>query len=166
MDTRSSDSNIELSAQLGLGFVLTVSMNVPQTSFCVSENVSFTLGFKDGNPQATISSAVICTDTQEEAELLAASHTYWKVQAHPHGIREGIKPPEECLDLYKKLRLSDQEYFDVTRNSMVTGTPVQCKEQLEAQAECYGVDEVLAVAVTYSFQIRYESYLKLTEAFS
>ncbi len=141
-------------------------MNVPQTSFCVSENVSFTLGFKDGNPQATISSAVICTDTQEEAELLAASHTYWKVQAHPHGIREGIKPPEECLDLYKKLRLSDQEYFDVTRNSMVTGTPVQCKEQLEAQAECYGVDEVLAVAVTYSFQIRYESYLKLTEAFS
>ena len=70
------------------------------------------------------------------------------------------------MDLYKKLSLSDQEYFDVTRDSMVTGTPVECRETLENQANYYDVDEVLAVAVTYNFQKRYESYQKLADAFS
>lgn len=113
-----------------------------------------------------ISSAVICAESQEEAELLAASHTYWKVNAFLHDIREGIKPPEECMDLYKKLSISDQAYFDNTRNSMITGTPSQCREQLEAQADYYQVDEVVAVAVTYSFEKRCQSYQLLADAFS
>jgi hypothetical protein len=49
---------------------------------------------------------------------------------------------------------------------MVTGTPEHCREILENQANYYDVDEILAVAVTYSFQKRYESYQKLADAFS
>ena len=166
----SSDGSIELAGSMGLGFVLALFIGTHERPadiiqlyrkmFRPRPNSAMT------TPQAMISSAVICADTEEEAKLLAASHTYWKVQAHLHGIREGIKPPEECMDLYKKLSSSDQEYFDVTRNSMVTGTPAQCREILESQAKYYDVQEILAVAVTYSFQKRYESYQKLAEVFS
>ena len=112
-----------------------------------------------------IASAVICADSQEEAELLAATHTYWKVLAFRHGIREGLKPPEECMDLYKKLSPSDQAYFIETRDSMICGTPEQCREALEQQARFYDVDEVIVVAVTHSFEKRCNSYQKLATVF-
>lgn len=166
----SSDGSIELAGTMGLGFVLALFIGTHERPADIIQRYRKMFRPRPNSqvtsPQAMISSAVICADTAEEAKLLATSHTYWKVQAHRHGIREGIKPPEECMDLYKKLSLSDQEYFDVTRDSMVTGTPAECRETLENQANYYDVDEVLAVAVTYNFQKRYESYQKLAEAFS
>lgn len=166
----SSDGSIELAGSMGLGFVLALFIGTHERPADIIQRYRKMFRPRPNSAmtsaQAMISSAVICADTAEEAKLLAASHTYWKVQAHRHGIREGIKPPEECMDLYKKLPLSDQEYFDVTRDSMVTGTPGQCREILESQAHYYDVDEILAVAVTYSFQKRYESYQKLADAFS
>lgn len=166
----SSDGSIELAGSMGLGFVLALFIGTHERPADIIQRYRKMFRPRPNSAmtsaQAMISSAVICADTAEEAKLLAASHTYWKVQAHRHGIREGIKPPEECMDLYKKLPVSDQEYFDVTRDSMVTGTPDQCREILENQANYYDVDEILAVAVTYSFQKRYESYQKLADAFS
>lgn len=166
----SSDGSIELAGTMGLGFVLALFIGTHERPADIIQRYRKMFRPRPNSqvtsPQAMISSAVICADTAEEAKLLAASHTYWKVQAHRHGIREGIKPPEECMNLYKKLSLSDQEYFDVTRDSMVTGTPAECRETLENQANYYDVDEILAVAVTYNFQKRYESYQKLADAFS
>lgn len=166
----SSDGSIQLAAELGLGFVLALFIGTHERPAEIIQKYRQMFrprpGCKMETPQAMISSAVLCADTKEEAELLASSHTYWKVNAFRHGIREGIKPPEECLDLYKKMSPTDQAYFMETRNSMITGTPAQCREQLEAQADFYDVDEVVAVAVTYSFEKRCESYRKLAEVFS
>lgn len=166
----SSDGSIDLAAELGLGFVLALFIGTHERPADIIARYRKAFRPRPGSsietPQAAISSAVICAGTQEEAELLAASHTYWKVNAFRHGIREGIKPPEECMDLYKKMSPTDQSYFDETRNSMITGTPEQCREELEAQADFYKVDEVIAVAVTYSFEKRCQSYTLLAEAFS
>ena len=166
----SSDGSIELAASMGLGFVLALFIGTHERPAEIIKRYRKMYRPRPGSTQteapAMISSAVICADSKEEAQLLAASHTYWKVQAHLHGIREGIKPPEECMDLYKKLSPSDQEYFNVTRNSMITGSPEQCRERLEAQAAYYDVDEVVAVAVTHSFEKRCDSYRKLAEVFS
>ena len=166
----SSNGSIELAGSMGLGFVLALFIGTHERPADIIQRYRKMFRPRPNSAmtsaQAMISSAVICADTAEEAKLLAASHTYWKVQAHRHGIREGIKPPEECMDLYKKHPVSDQEYFDVTRDSMVTGIPDQCREILENQANYYDVDEILAVVVTYSFQKRYESYQKLADAFS
>lgn len=91
-------------------------------------------------------------------------HLPTEVLAFRHGIREGIKAPEECMDLMKKLSPSDQAYFHETRDSIITGTAETCLQRLEDQAKYYDVDEVLVVAVTHSFEKRYENYLKLAEA--
>lgn len=165
----SSDGSIELAAQFGLGFVLALFIGTHERPADIIQR--YRKLYRPRNDQAPqqgqalIASAVICADTQEEAELLAATHTYWKVLAFRHGIREGLKSPEECMDLYNKLSPSDQAYFMETRNSIITGTPEQCRERLEHQANYYDVDEVVVVAVTHSFEKRYQSYIKLAEAF-
>ncbi|MFC6670465.1 LLM class flavin-dependent oxidoreductase [Marinobacterium aestuariivivens] len=165
----SSDGSIELAAQLGWGFVLALFIGTHERPADIISRYRKlyrprpdTVGTQGS---AMTASAVICAETAEESELLAASHTYWKLQAHRHGIREGILPPERCMDLYARLSPSDKAFFDATRDSMITGTPEQCRAQLEAQAEYYGVDEILIVAVTHSFEKRCESYRKLAAAF-
>lgn len=161
----SSDGSIELAAVNGLGFVLALFIGTHERPADIIQRYRKMYRPRTESSHsiapAMISSAVICADTKEEAELLAASHTYWKVLAFRHGIREGVKSPEECMDLLKKLPLSDQNYFHETRNSIITGTPETCRQQLEDQAKFYDVDEVLIVAVTHSFTKRYESYQKL-----
>lgn len=164
----SSDGSIDLAAHFGLGFVLALFIGTHERPASIISRYkqqfkARAAGFQ--TPQAMIAQAVICADSKEEAQLLAASHTYWKVLAFRHGIRESLRPPEECMDLFKQLSPSDQAYFIETRDSMVTGTAEQCAEQLQTQADYYNVDEILAVAVTYDFVARRDSYEKLARQF-
>ena len=165
----SSDGSIELAASNGLGFVLALFIGTHERPAEIIKRYRqlYRPSSESAAPEAPaiIANAVICADTQEEAELLAASHTYWKVNAFRHGLREEIKPPETCMDLLKKLSISDQEYFHETRNGMITGTPEKCRQQLEDQAHYYDVNEVMIVAVTHDFEKRRKSYQKLAECF-
>lgn len=164
----SAAGSIELAAQYGVGFVLALFIGTHKRPAEIisryRELFQARHGSKMQTPQAMISSAVICADTKEEAKLLAASHTYWKIMA-ANGVREGIRPPEECMDRYKQLSPSDQHAFDITRDAMITGTPAYCREVLESQAKFYDVDEVVVVAVTHDFDKRRQSYEKLAQAF-
>ena len=163
----SSDGSVDLAAHFGLGFVLALFIGTHERPASIISRYKAQFkarpeGFQ--SPQVMIAQAVICADSKEEAQLLAASHTYWKVLAFRHGIRESLRPPEQCMDLYKQLSPSDQAYFMETRDSMITGTPEECASELHRQAAFFNVDEVLAVAVTHSFKARCQSYQKLAAA--
>lgn len=164
----SGAGSIELAAHYGVGFVLALFIGTHERPAEIISQYRAMFRPRPGStmqtPQAMISSAVICADTKEEAELLAASHTYWKIMA-AQGIREGVRPPEECMNLFKKLSLSDQAAFIETRNAMVLGTPEACREELERQAAFYDVDEIVVVAVTHNFEKRRQSYEKLAGVF-
>ena len=116
------------------------------------------------SPEALLAVAVICADNREEAEYIAATHTYWKVQAFRHGVRIPLLPPAECLDLKKRLSPSDQAYYDETLATMVLGSPEECRAELAALAEAYGVDEIMAVNVCHHFADRRRSYELLAGA--
>lgn len=165
----SSDGSIELAAQLGWGFVLALFIGTHERPAGIIDRYRKMFrpgpGTGDTTGPAMIANAVICADSQDEAEFLAASHTYWKLQAHRHGIREQLRDPGQCMDLYEKLPVSDKAFFDETLSGMILGTPEQCRERLEAQAGYYDVNEVVAVAVTHSFEKRCESYRKLAAVF-
>ena len=49
---------------------------------------------------------------------------------------------------------------------MILGTPKECKEKIEKLAKEYGVDEVMIVNVTYSFEDRMKSYELLAKEFN
>lgn len=165
----SSGGSVELAAEFGLGFVLALFIGTHERPKEIIEEYRRLFKAQRGSPiqdpQAIIASAVICADSQEQAELLAASHTYWKVMAFRHGIREAILPAEQAMDRYRQLSPSDQAYFDETRDSMVCGTGDQCRQVLEDLADYYQVDEIMVVNVTHSFEARKQSYRLLAQAF-
>ncbi len=49
---------------------------------------------------------------------------------------------------------------------MILGTAKECKEKIEKLADEYGVDEVIVVNVTYSFEHRKKSYELLAKEFN
>ena len=164
----SSDGSSILAGKLGAGFCLalfigthdrpTQIMKYYKNNFIVSKN------FK--KPKAMLAVACICADSKEKAQEIASSHTYWKVQAFRHPKRDGLYSPSDVKKLYEKLSFEDKAYYHETLDSMILGTPKECKEKIEKLAIEYGVDEVMIVNVTYSFEDRIKSYELLAKEFN
>lgn len=163
----SSDGSAELAGTLGLGFVLALFIGTHDRPAEIIQRYrdAFKPSSSFDQPQAIIAVASICAGTKEEADLIASTHTYWKVQAFRHGQRSVLLAPEIAMDKKKKLSLSDQAYFDETLATMVTGNPQECREELEKIAGIYKVDELMIVNVTYAFASRLASYKMLAKQF-
>lgn len=165
----SSTGSVELAAELGLGFVLALFIGTHERSTDIIRYYKHKFrpngkGFK--KPQAILSVACICADSKEEAAYLAAPNMYWKVMAFRHGIRENIRSPEDALNRYKKLSPSDKAYYQETLDTVITGSPSECKTHIEDLAKAYDVNEIMLVNVIYDFADRCASYQKLMSAFS
>ena len=52
-----------------------------------------------------------------------------------------------------------------TRGRTAAGTPDVVREELEARARAYGVDELVVVTITHDFKARVRSYELLADAF-
>lgn len=164
----SSDGSSKLAGKLGAGFCLalfigtherpTQIMKYYKNNFVASKN------FKE--PKAMLAVACICADSKEKAQEIASSHTYWKVQAFRHPKRDGLYSPSDVKKLYKNLSFEDKAYYHETLDSMILGTPKECKEKIEKLAIEYCVDEVMIVNVTYSFEERMKSYELLAKEFN
>ena len=164
----SSSGSIDLAAELGLGFVLALFIGThdrPVEIFERYRKLYRPNGKGSETPQEILSVACLCADSKEEAAYLAAPNMYWKVMAFRHGIRESIRSPEEALDLYRKLPLSDQAYFQQTLDTVISGSASECRTEIEELAETYGVNEIMLVNVTYDFEDRCNSYSNLMAAF-
>ena len=163
----SSDGSAELAGELGAGFVLALFIGTHDRppEIIARYKKAFQSNGSFDKPQAMIAVAAICADTTEEARWLASSHTYWKVQAFRHGLRDPLFSPDVVMDKVKQLGPSDQAYYQETMNTMVLGTPSQCQEELEHIAKTFDVDEVMVVNVTHSFKPRISSYEMLAEQF-
>ena len=163
----SSDGSAEMAGQLGAGFVLALFIGTHDRPASIIQRYrdAFKTNGSFATPQAIIAVASICADSKEEAEFIASSHTYWKVQAFRHGHRDALFAPEVVMDKIKQLSLSDQAYYHETMATMVTGTAQQCQQRLHDIAATYKVNELMIVNVTHSFQPRINSYKKLAEQF-
>jgi luciferase family oxidoreductase group 1 len=113
-------------------------------------------------PRASAGVYVICADTAEEAERLAASRDYWRLKLG-QGQHLPYPPPEEAL----AYPYTPQERAQIERNkaNRITGTPATVKARLETLADELGVDELVILTITYDFAARLHSYRLLAEAF-
>ncbi|BAO43871.1 MsnO8 family LLM class oxidoreductase [Thiolapillus brandeum] len=161
----SSGGSSELAGQLGAGFALALFIGTHERSRAIVE--AYRRAFRPvagmAGPQALVAVAAIAADSREEAEYIAASHVYWKVQAFRHGRRDPLHPPKKALELRAKLSVSDQAYYDQTLSTYVLGTPDHCLEMIDSIAHDYGVEEVMVVNVTHGFAERKRSYQSLAE---
>lgn len=164
----SSEASSDLAGKLGAGFCLALFIGThdrPKEIMDIYKRY-FKASKTFDKPKPMIAVACICADSLVEAKKIASTHTYWKVQAFRHPVRDPLHSPKEVVELYEELDHYDKEYFHETMDSMVLGTPQECKAQIEALAQEYGVDEVMIVNVTYSFEDRKRSYELLAKEFN
>ncbi len=164
----SSEGSSNLAGKLGAGFCLALFIGTHNRSTQIiadyKKNFVPTLNFK--TPKAMLAVACICADSKEQAQEIASTHTFWKVQAFRHTKRDLLQSPKKVKELYEQLSMDDKNYYHETLNSMIVGTPKECKEKIENLAKEYDVDEIMIVNVTYSFEDRKKSYELLAKEFS
>jgi luciferase family oxidoreductase group 1 len=163
----SSGGSSELAGELGASFALALFIGTHERSSAIIDayRQAFKASTDNEQPKSLIAVAAITADSKEEAEYIASSHVYWKVQAFRLGQRDPLYPPEQALDLKKKLSLSNQAYFDETMNTYILGTAENCVNEISSLAEDYDVDEVMIVNVTHGFEARKRTYTELANQF-
>ena len=162
----SAGGSAELAGHLGSGFVLALFIGTHERSPAIIDayKAAFVPSQSHATQQSMIAVAVICGETKAQAEMIASSHTYWKVQAFRHGRHDALKTPEHALKAYERLSEDDKAYYRETLDSYVLGTAEECIDELQEITETFGVDEIMVVNVTYSFTHRQRTYELLAEA--
>ena len=164
----SSEGSSQLAGQLGAGFVLALFIGTHERTPMIIQEYrnSFVPSNTFKEAKAILAVACIAASSKEEAQYIASSHTYWKLQAFTRPNRDPLLSPKELKKIIENLDLRDKEYYDKTMKTMVLGTPKECKKEIEDLAKEYDVDEVMIVNVTYSFKDRKKSYQLLAEEFN
>jgi len=164
----SSESSSVLAGELGAGFCLALFIGTHDRPIEILEDYkkNFKKSKNFDKPKAMLAVACICANSKEQAQYIASTHTYWKVQAFRHTKRDGLQSPEKVKELYNELSFDDKQYYNETLNSMIVGTAKECKKEIENLAKEYAVEEVMIVNVTYSFEDRKKSYELLANEFN
>lgn len=113
-------------------------------------------------PAANVGIGVLCAPTREEAEHLSLSLHLWRARI-ARGEDRGIPSPEEAA---RELRDRGPPIDELLRDEsrVIVGDPPTVREKLLALASRYGVDEVMTVTVTHSFEARLRSVELVAEA--
>ena len=113
-------------------------------------------------PEGSIGVSVICAETNEEADRLAKSRDLSRLR-----LEQGAQGPVPSVEEAEAHQYTREEQLRVAHNRQrqVIGDPKQCKEQLLALGTRYGIEEFVAVTITYDFAARKRSYELLAQEF-
>jgi luciferase family oxidoreductase group 1 len=113
-------------------------------------------------PMAAAAVAVVCADTDAEAQWLALPAAVWRLRPEG-GERGALLPPDEAA----ALQLTDVQRARVRQHlgGMVIGDPERVQARLAELAAAFAVDELVVVTVCHDPQARLRSYELLAEAF-
>ncbi|MDA0786734.1 MAG: LLM class flavin-dependent oxidoreductase [Proteobacteria bacterium] len=113
-------------------------------------------------PRANAAIFVICADTQEEADYLAASRDLWRLRLN-QGQHLPYAHPDEALAY--DYTAQDLRVIEANKANRFAGTPDSLREQLGVFASDNGLDELVILTITHDFETRLRSYELLAEAF-
>lgn len=104
---------------------------------------------------------VICQETEQEAERVAASLDLVLSMGAQGMPSKGTPSPEKAqAHQYSKF---EKLLVEENRRRMVVGNPEQVAARLEALADEYGADEVMLVTVTHNFHDKLQSFELIAE---
>ena len=113
-------------------------------------------------PQGSIGVAVICAESDAEADRLAKSRDLSRLR-----LEQGVLGPVPSIEEAEAYPYSHEEKLRIAfnRQRQVIGAPATCKKQLLELGERYGVEEFVIVTITYDFAARLKSYELLAREF-
>jgi luciferase family oxidoreductase group 1 len=115
----------------------------------------------EAKPCVAVAVWVICADTDEQAQRLAASGRMAFTLLR-RGQLIAVPPPEKALRFLEQQQRSGEPG---PRRRTVVGSPQTVRTQLERVVADYGAQEAIAVCITYEHEARRRSYELLAEVF-
>ncbi len=159
----SSGGSAAIAARFGMGLAIARFINGFAGRKIVTDYLSaFQPSREMPAPEMLLAISVLCADTEEKANQLRKLADYTLLQFEKGNFRE-----MNSYEDIKGYEFSPAEKERIAYNSgrIVSGTPVQVKEQLTALAEELGVDEIMIAAMTHSQKDRIRSFHLIAEAF-
>jgi luciferase family oxidoreductase group 1 len=158
----SSAQSAVWAAQLGLPYAFADFINPGGAEIAQDYQARFADGVRLPRPHTLVCAWVICAETDEEAQHLAAS-SRMTLRLLRRGQLIPVPPPE------KALRYLESEGVDVDgplpgRRGII-GSPATVKAGLEQLAADYRADELMVVTITHDHAARRRSYELVAKAF-
>jgi luciferase family oxidoreductase group 1 len=159
----SSDYSSDLAAQVGMGFAFAHHFASHDAADAM---VHYRARFKSSGwrqvPHAILAVAVICAETDAEAERLASSADLNRLR-RDRGEYAPLPDVEEAL----AYPYSDGEKMKIARNRsrMFVGSPSTVMEKLRPLISDCQADELMVITAMYDHEARKKSYSLLAEAF-
>jgi luciferase family oxidoreductase group 1 len=113
-------------------------------------------------PRGNVGVFVVCAETDEEAQRLAASRDLWRLRIDKGDIGPYPSVEEALAYDYQPF---EQAQVDAHRHDAVIGDPASVKKQIEDIAAHYGVDDITIVTITHDPAARIRSHELVAEAF-
>ncbi|MDX1933683.1 MAG: LLM class flavin-dependent oxidoreductase [Capsulimonadales bacterium] len=159
----SSDYGARLAAARGLGFVFARHINPEDAEAAMRlYRETFVPSVHRGSPYAILAVSVLCAETDEEADRLAAASDLAFLllrQGRPGPIPS---PAEARAYPYSPF---EEELVLAGRGRLLLGTPSRVRERLLFLAEETRADELMITTITHGHAERVRSYELLAEAF-
>jgi luciferase family oxidoreductase group 1 len=160
----SSDYSAQLAGQIGAAFAFAHHF----ATFDAVEAMrlyrdSFRPSASHQRPYAILGTHVVCADTDEEAERLAATVDL-NVALRAKGERPPLASPEDAL-AYDYTPV-DRARIAQNRTKLLVGSPATVKARLTPLIASTKADEVMVTTMIYDHDARKHSYELLAEAFA
>jgi alkanesulfonate monooxygenase SsuD/methylene tetrahydromethanopterin reductase-like flavin-dependent oxidoreductase (luciferase family) len=152
---------------LGLGYAFALHIN-PSLDIARAalrdHRAYFVPGHRMESPATLLALSVVCAETDERAQELAASVelAYVRLQQGRPGPIASPEDAQRELELYDRSLLST---ILAAGTMHVAGSPETVRRRIGELAELTGVDEVMVLTTLYSHADRVRSYELLAEAF-
>jgi luciferase family oxidoreductase group 1 len=111
-------------------------------------------------PRVNVTVHVLCADTEERAQRLAASRNLAKLQT-TFGRPDGIPPVAAALA--HPYTMEELAYIREFSTTYIDGTPQQVQEKLQALSALYQTTDIGIVTICYDFTDRVRSYELVAE---
>ncbi len=158
----SSDYSGALAAELGLPFSFAHFIN-PHGGDAVAR--AYQQNFRAGReqkPRAMVCTFLICAETDEAAERLAAPIDLRRLHM---ALNLDSPIPTDAEAAQHRYGAEERRYVMGQRARAIIGSPATCRAALEEMASRYQADEVMVLTITGAYETRRRSYELLMAAF-
>lgn len=159
----SSDYSGALASQLGLRFAFAHFISQEGGDVVMREyKARYQPSEREPEPRALLCVFVVCAETVDEAERLAASAHLRRLNTD-YGVNAPVPTPEEAVRYpYTE---ADRRRIEHHRRRVVLGTPEDVMRQLLALADAFHADELMLITVIGNYEKRLRSYELVARAF-
>ena len=158
----SSDYSGALAAELGVAFSFAHFINPHGGDEVTRAYRQHFCAGREKAPRAMVCTFLICAETDEEAERLAAPIDLRRLHM-ALGVDAPI--PSDAEAARHRYSAEERRYVMSQRERAIIGSPATCRADLEAMAARYEADEVMVLTITGDYATRRRSYELLMGAF-